>query len=69
MDTYESHEGVLYCKPHFRTLFTPKAVENNEPGEGIGDGAVRIASDAIVFIVTAEYVSEVCSVECRLGCL
>jgi hypothetical protein len=32
VDTYQSHEGVLYCKPHFKTLFAPKVVEeNNEP--------------------------------------
>lgn len=26
MDTYESNAGLLYCKPHFRELFQPKAV-------------------------------------------
>ncbi|KAI5735434.1 hypothetical protein M8J77_018239 [Diaphorina citri] len=26
LDIYSSHEGVLYCKPHFRELFKPKAV-------------------------------------------
>lgn len=26
LETYQSHEGVLYCKPHFRDLFRPKAV-------------------------------------------
>lgn len=31
MDTYESHESILYCKPHFRALFTPKAVEETAP--------------------------------------
>ncbi|KAJ6641942.1 LIM domain-containing protein WLIM2a [Pseudolycoriella hygida] len=31
VDTYESHESILYCKPHFKALFTPKAVEDNEP--------------------------------------
>ncbi|XP_055691991.1 protein-methionine sulfoxide oxidase mical3b [Lutzomyia longipalpis] len=32
MDTYQSHEGVLYCKPHFRSLFAPKPVEEvSEP--------------------------------------
>lgn len=30
-DTYESHEGKLYCKPHFKSLFSPKVVEDNEP--------------------------------------
>uniref|UniRef100_A0A336L4I9 CSON003740 protein n=2 Tax=Culicoides sonorensis TaxID=179676 RepID=A0A336L4I9_CULSO len=30
-DTYESHEGKLYCKPHFKSLFSPKVVEENEP--------------------------------------
>lgn len=29
VDTYQSHEGVLYCKPHFKTLFAPKAVEES----------------------------------------
>lgn len=33
VDTYESHESILYCKPHFRALFTPKAVEETDPGE------------------------------------
>ncbi|KAJ9579279.1 hypothetical protein L9F63_024614, partial [Diploptera punctata] len=33
VDIYSSHEGQLYCKPHFRELFKPKAVveEDNEP--------------------------------------
>ncbi|XP_070509180.1 golgin subfamily A member 6-like protein 22 isoform X3 [Chironomus tepperi] len=32
VDTYQSHEGILYCKQHFKTLFSPKIVEdNNEP--------------------------------------
>lgn len=32
VDTYQSHEGVLYCKPHFKSLFAPKVVEeSNEP--------------------------------------
>ncbi|KAL1456418.1 hypothetical protein WDU94_001149 [Cyamophila willieti] len=32
LDTYSSHEGVLYCKPHFRELFKPKAVvESPDP--------------------------------------
>ncbi|XP_059620003.1 LIM and SH3 domain protein Lasp [Phlebotomus argentipes] len=35
MDTYQSHEGVLYCKPHFRALFEPRPVkeapENAQP--------------------------------------
>ncbi|KAG7160923.1 Xin actin-binding repeat-containing protein 2-like, partial [Homarus americanus] len=26
LETYQSHEGVLYCKPHFKDLFRPKAV-------------------------------------------
>lgn len=26
VDTYSSHEGQLYCKPHFKELFKPKAV-------------------------------------------
>ncbi|XP_039287659.1 DNA ligase 1 isoform X35 [Nilaparvata lugens] len=30
LDIYSSHEGVLYCKPHFRELFKPKAVVENE---------------------------------------
>lgn len=32
VDTFESHEGVLYCKLHFKSLFSPKAVEDCEPG-------------------------------------
>ncbi|XP_045467000.1 uncharacterized protein LOC123675614 isoform X28 [Harmonia axyridis] len=32
VDTYESHEGTLYCKPHFKALFAPKAVDDiDEP--------------------------------------
>lgn len=31
VDTYESNEGSLYCKPHFKALFTPKAVEDDTP--------------------------------------
>ncbi|XP_024084726.1 glutamic acid-rich protein isoform X20 [Cimex lectularius] len=32
MDIYSSHEGTLYCKPHFKELFKPKAViEDEEP--------------------------------------
>ncbi|XP_047736745.1 uncharacterized protein LOC125177988 [Hyalella azteca] len=26
LETYQSHEGTLYCKPHFKDLFRPKAV-------------------------------------------
>merc|ERR1711981_298228 len=26
LDTYMSHEGVIYCKPHHKELFQPKAV-------------------------------------------
>lgn len=33
VDTFESHEGVLYCKLHFKSLFSPKAVEDTEPGK------------------------------------
>jgi hypothetical protein len=25
-DSYASHEGIIYCKPHLRDLFKPKAV-------------------------------------------
>ncbi|XP_060532640.1 uncharacterized protein LOC132705790 isoform X3 [Cylas formicarius] len=31
VDTYESNEGSLYCKPHFKALFAPKAVEEDTP--------------------------------------
>jgi len=32
VDTYNSHEGLLYCKPHFKQLFQPKAVlDSDEP--------------------------------------
>jgi hypothetical protein len=30
VDIYSSHEGLLYCKPHFRELFKPKAVVDEE---------------------------------------
>ncbi|XP_066261847.1 uncharacterized protein [Euwallacea similis] len=29
VDTYESNDGNLYCKPHFKALFAPKAVEED----------------------------------------
>lgn len=32
VDNYNSHEGLLYCKPHFKQLFQPKAVlDSDEP--------------------------------------
>lgn len=39
VDTYQSHEQKLYCKPHFKELFQPKAVENVDE-----NGDKRIAS-------------------------
>merc|ERR1711913_137725 len=30
LETYQSHEGNLYCKPHFKELFQPKAVVEDE---------------------------------------
>ncbi|CAH1391687.1 unnamed protein product [Nezara viridula] len=30
VDIYQSHEGELYCKPHFRELFKPKVVLDEE---------------------------------------
>jgi hypothetical protein len=30
VDIYSSHEGQLYCKPHFRELFKPKAVVDDD---------------------------------------
>lgn len=33
VDTFETHEGVLYCKLHFKSLFSPKAVEDTEDGK------------------------------------
>ncbi|XP_050315522.1 uncharacterized protein LOC126750068 isoform X1 [Anthonomus grandis grandis] len=32
VDTYESNDGSLYCKPHFKALFAPKVVEE-EPSQ------------------------------------
>ena len=29
VDSYSSHEGIIYCKPHFKQLFQPKAVFEN----------------------------------------
>lgn len=39
VDIYSSHEGQVYCKPHFRELFKPKAVvdEDTEPRKLIYD--------------------------------
>ncbi|KAG5877119.1 hypothetical protein JTB14_020458 [Gonioctena quinquepunctata] len=31
VETYVSHEGNLYCKPHFKSLFAPKVVEDESP--------------------------------------
>ncbi|XP_046804916.1 LIM domain-containing protein PLIM2b-like [Lucilia cuprina] len=31
LDTYQSHEGVVYCTIHFKSLFAPKFVEDVEP--------------------------------------
>lgn len=29
MDSYSSHEGQIYCKPHFKQLFQPKPIFDN----------------------------------------
>ena len=29
LDTYVSHEGVIYCKPHHKELFQPKVVKED----------------------------------------
>jgi len=29
LDTYASHQGIIYCKPHHKDLFKPKAVVND----------------------------------------
>ncbi|KAJ8967144.1 hypothetical protein NQ317_001596, partial [Molorchus minor] len=31
VETFASHEGNLYCKPHFKSLFAPKVVEDDTP--------------------------------------
>ncbi|CAH2006952.1 unnamed protein product [Acanthoscelides obtectus] len=31
VETYVSHEGNLYCKPHFKSLFAPKVIEDEAP--------------------------------------
>merc|ERR1719350_2520854 len=33
LDTYASHQGVIYCKPHHKELFMPKAVEKDSVEE------------------------------------
>jgi len=33
LDTYASHQGVIYCKPHHKDLFKPKAVTNDSVEE------------------------------------
>lgn len=33
VDTYQSNEGVLYCKQHFKILFAPKVVEDSKEPE------------------------------------
>lgn len=30
VDSYQSHESILYCKPHFKQLFSPKTVLDAE---------------------------------------
>lgn len=35
VDTYQSHEGAVYCKPHFKSLFAPKVVEDEEPRKSV----------------------------------
>ncbi|KAK8747475.1 hypothetical protein OTU49_017534 [Cherax quadricarinatus] len=40
LETYQSHEGVLYCKPHFKDLFRPKAVIE-DPDEARRDRLMR----------------------------
>lgn len=40
VDTYQSHEAVLYCKPHFKQLFSPKTViddETDDPNQKKGE--------------------------------
>ncbi|XP_076347353.1 uncharacterized protein LOC143245191 isoform X2 [Tachypleus tridentatus] len=32
VDTYSSHEGQIYCKPHFKQLFQPKAKFEEDAG-------------------------------------
>ena len=33
LDTYASHQGVIYCKAHHKELFMPKAVEKDSMEE------------------------------------
>jgi len=33
LDTYASHQGVIYCKPHHKDLFKPKAVNTDSVEE------------------------------------
>jgi len=34
LDIYSSHESELYCKPHFKELFKPRVVvEDEEPSK------------------------------------
>ena len=55
LDTYMSHEGVLYCKPHHRELFQPKVVvrEHDEPAntrtqEAIGERQLEQRKDRFI---------------------
>lgn len=34
MDSYSSHEGQIYCKPHFKQLFQPKPNFDNNHMNG-----------------------------------
>lgn len=54
VDTYESHESVLYCKAHFKLLFSPKAVEDSEPGNKTNIYIMSISQNVIqqLFVMT-----------------
>lgn len=43
LDIYSSHEGILYCKPHFKELFKPKVVvEDEEPSKYLVNNIVLL---------------------------
>lgn len=48
LDTYASHQGVIYCKPHHRELFQPKPVIKDMTEEILSKKMdVSVSHDAI----------------------
>lgn len=48
VDTYQSHEGTVYCKPHFKALFAPKVVEDDVPQRKFQSFVINCNSKVII---------------------